>query len=812
VTSNDDNGTKGHNYTADDITVLEGRDAVRTRPAMYIGSTGPDGVHHCVYEVIDNSIDEALAGYCKNIGLTIHIDGSVTVQDDGRGIPVDIHPDKGISAVEVVMTILHAGGKFDSNSYKVSGGLHGVGVSVVNFLSEWLHVQVKRNGKTHAMRFERGITVSPLAEIGVTDERGTRVTFKPDPLIFQDINVDYDTLVRRLRELAFLNPGVNISIADERTDESQQFAYEGGIRTFVEHLNKNKKTLHAEPVFFEGDRDDVHVEVALQYNDGYNEVLLTFVNNIHTMEGGTHLTGFRGALTRTMNAYAAQALKKVSPLSGEDVREGLTGVLSVKMPNPQFESQTKIKLGSLEVKGIVETVVNDKLGAYLEQNPQVARALIEKALDASRAREAARKAKELARRKGALDVGNLPGKLADCEERDPAKSELFLVEGDSAGGTAKQGRDRRTQAILPLRGKILNAEKARYDKILKNEEIRSLITAIGTGIGTDDFDLSKLRYHKIVLMTDADVDGSHIRTLLLTFFFRQFPALIEGGYLYIAQPPLYGLTNKKGEMSYKKNEQELADHLLDLAVDRVTVEGLGARGDSIQIAGEALRNFLSKAVRIEHGLATFARLRMDERLVRTLVEDGFPSSALENAAELEEWTRRIEQRLLERYPDLGRATWTIEQDPEHGRRKVIWLTGSNGRAKRTVVGAELLASPDYERIQRLASDSVRHVGPAYKLKVGDDESTVAETGSLVTQVLDAAKKGLTLQRYKGLGEMNAEQLWETTMDPTKRTLMQVSSTDAVVADEIFTLLMGDEVEPRRQFIETNALHVRNLDV
>ncbi|MFN7950310.1 MAG: DNA topoisomerase (ATP-hydrolyzing) subunit B [bacterium] len=799
-------------YGAHQITVLEGRDAVRTRPAMYIGSTGPDGVHHCVYEVIDNSIDEALAGYCKNIDLTIHLDGSVTVQDDGRGIPVDIHPDKGISAVEVVMTILHAGGKFDGNSYKVSGGLHGVGVSVVNFLSEWLHVQVNRDGKTHAMRFERGITSSPLAVIGTSTERGTRVTFKPDPLIFPDTNVDFDTLAKRLRELAFLNPGVSISISDERVDTKQTYCYEGGIRTFVEHLNKNKHTIHPQPIFFDGDRDGIHVEVALQYNDGYNEVLLTFVNNIHTIEGGTHLSGFRAALTRTMNNYAAQALKKPSALSGEDVREGLTGVLSVKMPNPQFESQTKIKLGSLEVKGIVEAVINDKFGAFLEQNPQVGRALIEKAHDAARAREAARKAKELARRKGVLDVGNLPGKLADCEERDPAKSELFLVEGDSAGGTAKQGRDRRTQAILPLRGKILNAEKARYDRILKNEEIRSLITAIGTGIGVEDFDVKKLRYHKIVLMTDADVDGSHIRTLLLTFFFRQFPMLIEGGYLYIAQPPLYGLTNKKGEMSYKKNEQDLADHLLDLAVDRVTVEGQTAAGSAMPLAGEPLRNFLSKVVRIEHGLERLSRLRMDDRLLRTLAELGFPTTALEDAAALEDWMSRTETSLLERYPEIGRASWAVEQDPEHGRRKVVWLTGSNGRAKRTVVGAELLASPEYERIQRLAADSVCIVRPAYKLSVGDDQSMVSHSGSLIQQVLDAAKRGLTLQRYKGLGEMNAEQLWETTMNPERRTLMQVSLTDAVVADEIFTLLMGDEVEPRRQFIETNALHVRNLDV
>jgi DNA gyrase subunit B len=779
---------------------------------MYIGSTGPEGVHHCVYEVIDNSIDEALAGYCTHVDLTIHLDGSVTVQDDGRGIPVDIHPEKGVPAVEVVLTILHAGGKFDNNSYKVSGGLHGVGVSVVNFLSEWLHVEVKRDGKIHGIRFERGITSSPLEFLGATTERGTRVTFKPDPQIFPDTNLEFDTLSKRLRELAFLNPGVAISIADERTNSTQAFSYEGGIKTFVEHLNKNKHTLHPEPIFFEGDRDGIHVEVAIQYNDGYNEVLLTFVNNIHTVEGGTHLSGFRGALTRTMNNYASQALKKPTALSGEDVREGLTGVLSVKMPNPQFESQTKIKLGSLEVKGIVEAIINDKLGAFLEQNPPVARALIEKAQDAARARDAARKAKELARRKGVLDVGNLPGKLADCEERDPAKSELFLVEGDSAGGTAKQGRDRRTQAILPLRGKILNAEKARYDRILKNEEIRSLITALGTGIGADDFDLSKLRYHKIVLMTDADVDGSHIRTLLLTFFFRQFPALVEGGYLYIAQPPLYGLTNRRGEMSYKKNEQDLADHLLDLAVDRISLAGLDPAGARVEIKGEPLRAYLNRVVRIENGLTNLGKLRMDERLLRTLVENGFPTAALDDAASLEEWTTRTEESLVARYPELGKVTWKIEQDPEHGRRKVVWLTGSNGRAKRTVVGAELLASPEYERIQRLAADSVRLAGPAYVARIGDDESTLAQTGALLEFVLETAKKGLTLQRYKGLGEMNAEQLWETTMNPEKRTLMQVALSDAVVADEIFTLLMGDEVEPRRQFIESNALQVRNLDV
>ena len=799
----------GTDYGAHSITVLEGRDAVRTRPAMYIGSTGLPGLHHLVYEVVDNSIDEALAGYCDQVDVVVHRNGSVSVQDNGRGIPVDLHPEKGVPGLELVMTVLHAGGKFDDNAYKVSGGLHGVGVSVVNFLSEWLEVEVQLDGKRYGMRFEQGLGTQGLTVLGDTEGRGTRVSFKPDGLIFEDTNFDFDVLSGRLRELAFLNSGVTITIRDERSGASHDFSYEGGIRTFIEHLNKNKHPVHPEVVYLQGEKDEVEVELAFQYNDGYSEQLFTYVNNIHTLEGGTHLSGFRGALTRSMNAYASNALKKATTLGGEDVREGMVGVLSVKMPNPQFESQTKIKLGNPEVKGIVDSIVYDRLNAFLEQNPSVGKVILEKAQEAARAREAARKAKELARRKGALEISTLPGKLADCAERDPELCELFLVEGDSAGGTAKMGRDRHTQAILPLRGKILNAEKARYDRILANEEIRSLVTALGTGIGEEDFDVSKLRYHKIIVMTDADVDGSHIRTLLLTFFFRQFRSLIEDGYLYIAQPPLYGVRGKGKKLSYKKNEQELEDHLLDTAVEGIALAGRNGSGEDVELQGAALRTFLGRAARMIRSLGIFERMRMDPRILVRLARDGRGPDDLVSE-ELPAWMTGLAEELTALDPAYARATWTVQEGSTGPR--VVWSTPANGRVNRTVIGRELLGSPEYQRLLEEAQESISKVSGPYRLTRGDDVEEHPDSTSLVQSVLDRVQQKLNVQRYKGLGEMNADQLWETTMDPETRTLLRVSLSDAVQADEIFTLLMGDEVEPRRQFIEENALQVRNLDV
>jgi DNA gyrase subunit B len=789
-------------YGAEDIKILKGLSAVRKRPAMYIGSTGPEGLHHLVYEAVDNSVDEALAGHCSTIDVTLHHDGSCSVIDDGRGIPTGPHPGDAEkrSAAEVVLTELHAGGKFESKAYKISGGLHGVGISVVNALSEWLEVEIKQNGQVFQQRFERGKPAGPLQVVGKTKGRGTKVTFKPDAEIFTELTeFSYDVLSQRLRELAFLNRGLKITIRDERTDKGQEFLYKGGIVSFVEHLNKNKTPLHPKPIYVTGEKDGIVAEVALQYNDSYAETIYTFANNINTREGGTHLIGFKSALTRTANSYASSSgiLKNGKEgISGDDIREGLTAVISVKLPNPQFEGQTKMKLGNSEAKGIVESIVNEALSTYFEENPSIARKIIEKAIQAARAREAARKARELTRRKGALEDTGLPGKLADCSEKDPALSELFIVEGDSAGGSAKQGRDRRTQAILPLRGKILNVEKARFDKMLSSEEIRILITALGTGIGADDFDIAKIRYHKVVLMTDADVDGAHIRTLLLTFFFRQMPQVIENGYLYIAQPPLFKV--KKGRTEkYIQNEAEMQSMLFELASDDLAIVLKGQ-----EVKGKALIPFLRRLSSYQRTIDWFKRRRKDPAVLRFLLRNGVEKSVFKDRNSL---TALIEKMRVE-IP--GTTFGDIYEDEEHGGFGVEIRRHSY----KIVLDANLLISPEFRELETYYG-SIRDLGdPPYRIVAKDGPREMASTSELHSFVFEAARKGLSIQRYKGLGEMNPQQLWETTMDTEKRTLLQVSVEDSVQADEIFTILMGDQVEPRKDFIVKHALEAKNIDI
>ncbi len=787
-------------YTAEDIKILKGLSAVRKRPAMYIGSTGPEGLHHLVFEVVDNSVDEALAGYCKNIQVILHYDGSCTVIDDGRGIPTEPHPGdpKGRSAAEIVMTELHAGGKFEAKAYRVSGGLHGVGVSVVNALSEWLELEVKRGGKVYQQRYQRGLPVTELTVVGKTRGSGTRVTFKPDAEIFETTELSFDVLSQRLRELAFLNKGLRISIHDERTGKKQEFYYKGGIVSFVEHLNKNKTVLHPKPIYIHGERDAVIVEIALQYNDSYTETIYTFANNINTREGGTHLVGFKSALTRTANQYA-QTIKtgkngKVT-ISGDDIREGLTAVISVKLPNPQFEGQTKMKLGNTDVKGIVESIVNEQLGTFFEENPSVAKRIIEKAIQAARAREAARKARELARRKGALDDAGLPGKLADCSEKDPSQSELFIVEGDSAGGSAKQGRDRRFQAILPLRGKILNVEKARFDKMLSSDEIKTLIAALGTGIGPD-FDVDKARYHRIILMTDADVDGAHIRTLLLTFFFRQMPQLIERGYLYIAQPPLYKVKRGRTER-YIQNETELQEMLFELASEEVSLRIKG-----VFTKGKSLIPYLRRLSEYVNLLEWFGLRRKDTEMLEYLLDEGVDAEILKDRQTLESLCRR----LSEKFPNLKITEITF--DEEHN----CYSTELRRLGKRVKLNAEFFSSPDFKEIVNLHR-TVEELGPKpFLIRLKEEEKTFTGPKELLNFIMDVARKGLAIQRYKGLGEMNPQQLWETTMDPEKRTLLQVTIEDSVQADQIFTVLMGEQVEPRKEFIIKHALEARNIDI
>ena len=797
-------------YGADSITVLEGRDAVRKRPAMYIGSTGDIGLHHLVYEVVDNSVDEALAGFCDTIEVTIHMDNSITVIDNGRGIPTDIHKQEKRSAAEVVMTVLHAGGKFDSNSYKVSGGLHGVGVSCVNFLSEWLKLEIWRDGKTHEMEFQVGIPVAPLKETGTTTKRGTKITFKPDAEIFETTVYSFDKLSERLREKAFLNKGIRIFIKDEREEEekSHEFYYKGGIAEFVKHLNKNKSPLHDEPLYFEMVSDDLSIEVSMQYNDSYDEKLFSFANNINTVDGGTHLSGFRGAITRTINNYAeSSGMMKNSKtaLSGDDVREGLVAVISVKIPQPQFEGQTKGKLNS-PVKGPVESFLNEKLGEYFEQHPAVAKKIVGKSVDAARAREAARKAREIVR-KSALGTSTLPGKLADCQEKDPALSEIYIVEGDSAGGSAKQGRDRKNQAVLPLKGKILNVEKARFDKMLGHGEIKALITALGTGIGKDDFDVSKLRYHKICLMTDADVDGSHIRTLLLTFFYRQMPALVENGFVYIAQPPLYKVKRGKKE-EYIKDEKSMFRYLMRQATsDLVVTSGnRTVEGGKLSKALEQTTEFKTYSERLSRRLAN--DMRLTEIVIDAFAgKDGILSKSnikLRKLFDQQELMADVEGKIA----TAGYKT-ELATDEEHGLWEIDVIYANGQRVK---IDWNLASYVEFSKSVELMRTLENDFAGPFVLGDNGTSEKVSSRAELLERVTSMAKKDLTIQRYKGLGEMNPEQLWETTMDPEKRTMLQVKIEDAIETDGLFTVLMGDQVEPRRRFIEDNALDVKNLDV
>jgi len=802
-------------YDSSSIAVLEGREAVRKRPAMYIGSTGEMGLHHLVYEVVDNSIDEALVGYCDTIEVMIHLDNSITVIDNGRGIPVDLMKKEKKSAAEVVMTKLHAGGKFDSNAYKVSGGLHGVGVSCVNFLSEKLHLEIWRDGKTYEQEYERGIPVTKLdgnKPSGKTRRRGTKITFKPDTEIFDHTEFSFDKLSERLREKAFLNKGIRITIRDEREEpeKSHEFYYRGGIAEFVMHLNKNKSALHDKPMYFERESDVLAIEVAIQYNDGYDEKVYSFANNINTVDGGSHLSGFRSAFTRTINAYAqSSGLAKnfKGSLTGDDVREGLVAVISVKLPQPQFEGQTKGKLNS-DVKGAVESFLNERLTEYLEQNPAVARKVVGKSLDAARAREAARKAREIVR-KGAFGSTMLPGKLADCQETDPSLSEIYIVEGDSAGGSAKQGRDRKNQAILPLKGKILNVEKARFDKMLGHSEIKALIMALGTGIGKEDFDLSKLRYHKIILMTDADVDGSHIRTLLLTFFYRQMAALVENGYVYIAQPPLFKVKRGKKE-EYIKDDTAMIKYLMRQATSDMKVQSAGKKTVT---EGKDLANYLEKMVDFKRYCEkTTRRLGGDQKLLDALLKAlggkrGLmlqPGATLRGIFQDGELMGRVETVLTK---EGVKAELT--PDEEHGLWEIQVVTNSGILVS---VDWDFASHVEFQKAAELYIELEEQLPAPFTAGENGTSEEIPSREALLERVLAAAKKDLSIQRYKGLGEMNPEQLWETTMNPEKRTLLQVRVDDAVETDEMFTVLMGDAVEPRRKFIEDNALDVRNLDV
>ncbi|MBV8895982.1 MAG: DNA topoisomerase (ATP-hydrolyzing) subunit B [Acidobacteriaceae bacterium] len=803
------------NYDSSSIKILEGLEAVRLRPAMYIGSTGELGLHHLVYEVVDNSVDEALAGYCTEVGATIHIDNSITIVDNGRGIPVDIHPDEGVSAAQVVLTKLHAGGKFDSNTYKVSGGLHGVGVSCVNALSETLHLEVWRDKSTWEQDYERGIPKAPLARTGKSNKTGTKITFKADPTIMDATEFNFDTLAQRLRQLAFLNKGLKITLTDERGENirSEEFLYAGGISEFIKHLNRGKAVLHDKPIHFEGDRDlpnggRINIEVALQYNDSYSENVFSFANNINTVDGGSHLSGFRSALTRTINAAAQQSglfKDQKENLSGDDVREGLTAVVSVKLPQPQFEGQTKGKLNS-DIQGYVVQLVNEKLGEFFDKNPSVTKKIVTKAIEAARAREAARKARDLTRRKGALDSGGLPGKLADCQERDPDRCELFLVEGESAGGTAKGGRDRRYQAILPLRGKILNVEKARYDKMLSHEEIRAMITAIGTGIGKgEDFELAKLRYGKIIIMTDADVDGSHIRTLLLTFFFRHMQQLITRGKVFVAQPPLYRIKKGKSE-KYIKDDKEFTREILRRATENLSVEltGSGANATAAEkIEGGELRSFLMSLDELANISRRLERRVRDSRVVDVLTDVTLPfdtKADLQNEQTVKDVANRLRQTKLE---------VTVEREEEHS----AWMVGYKDPTNATrYINTEFMAMPEFRRLRALVKQGARFNKPPFTIVKDTQRQPIQNWRELLDTVMNEGKREVTVQRYKGLGEMNAEQLWSTTMNAETRTLLQVDLVDFAETEPIFSTLMGEDVESRRKFIEENALDVRNLDV
>src|SRR5262244_1273802 len=790
----------GHQYDAKSIKVLGGLEAVRLRPAMYIGSTGEMGLHHLVWEVVDNSVDEAMAGYADEVNVTVHADNSVTVVDNGRGIPVDMHATEKRPAAEVVLTVLHAGGKFDSETYKVSGGLHGVGVSVVNALSDWLELEIQRDGAVWEQSYEKGKPTSKLKQTGKTRKTGTRVTFHPDTTIFDKIDFSFDTLSQRLREYAFLNKGLKITLADERNEKNAEFRFTGGIAEFVKHLNRGKSTLHDSPIYMEGKRGNVEIEIALQYNDSYGENVFAFANTINTVDGGTHLSGFRSALTRSINNFASangmlKEQKDEVSITGDDVREGLVAVVSVRLPQPQFEGQTKGKLNS-DIKGDVEQIVNERLGEWFDKHSTVARRIISKAIDAARAREAARKARELTRRKSAMDSSGLPGKLADCQERDPSRCELFVVEGESAGGSAKMGRDRKYQAILPLKGKILNVEKARYDKMLGHEEIRAIITALGTGIGKDDFDPAKLRYHKVILMTDADVDGSHIRTLLLTFFFRHMRELIERGHVYIAQPPLYRVKRGKTE-KYIRDERDFAREIMKRATEAHVVKG--KTGKSLE--GGELTTFLLNVQEYEAASEKLSRRLREPKLMEILVESGLEKKTdFEDKKTLEKLLKEIDKAKL-------KLEGKVVFDEEHSLYEIRF-----GAPDNQTINWALASTAEYKRLRGLAKQIEEYNKPPFVITRNGDKASKEKATDVLSYVMEDAKKDFTITRFKGLGEMNPAQLWETTMNADSRTLLQVKLEDVVEAEKIFTTLMGENVEDRRKFIEDNALEVVNLDI
>ena len=865
------NTSQKKTYDSSNIKILEGLEAVRKRPAMYIGGTGIDGLHHLIFELVDNSVDEAIAGFCSEIEIVLHINGTVTVADNGRGIPVDMHSDRNISAAEVVMTVLHAGGKFDKDTYKVSAGLHGVGVSVVNALSETLKLEIKRDGKVYTQEYCEGKPTTTLQEFGKTTSAGTKIVFKPDSKIFEDLNFRFEILSNRLRELAFLNKGVKIHIHDERDGKDNEFLFEGGIRSFIEHLGKNKKNIHPHPIYINRSKDTCDLEMALQYNDSYSEEVFTFVNNVNTRDGGTHLSGFKAALTRTINTYANQnnLLKNVGiTLTGDDAREGLILVLSIKIPDPQFEGQTKGKLGNTDVKGVVEQIVNEKLGQFFEEQPNIAKKIVAKVVGAAQAREAAKKAKDLVRRKSALEVSALPGKLADCSEKDPSLSEIYIVEGDSAGGTAKQGRDRRYQAILPMRGKILNVEKARTEKMISSEQIRTLITALGTGIGSD-FKIENLRYHRVIIMTDADVDGAHIRTLLLTFFFRQMRQLIEKGYLYIAQPPLYKAKKGKKE-NYLKDEKILFKFLMEQGIEKLEIT---TQKNNNKIVGAKLNQLINNLYRFEECFERVVKNNIPRALLNVLVginvkkevftsleqavgiiiqildalidEDSqkkyeykskylnipilFSESvdlSFEKENHLKEFLIEIERdhnseifsktthgfKKIDINQELKDVCFKLQFEPETADFHIVMFGSSNGRDFKLKLNIEFIESMIIQNILDVYEPIREYDHPPFVLYNGGENITVDSKHDLLKAVLNMAKKGIYIQRYKGLGEMNAEQLWETTMDPEVRILLQVRADDLVDSEDLFTILMGEEVEPRREFIQTNALQARNVDI